>query len=52
VALIRDVVREVVGFAPYERRVMELLKGGGNNPQKRAAKFAKARVCRQIVCVA
>src|SRR5262245_40864782 len=34
VALIREVVRDVVGYAPYERRIMELLKGGGSNPQK------------------
>jgi len=44
VALIREVIRDIAGYAPYERRIMELLKGGGNNPQKRAAKFAKARL--------
>jgi large subunit ribosomal protein L36e len=32
---VRAVVREVVGFAPYERRVMELLKVG---KEKRALK--------------
>jgi large subunit ribosomal protein L36e len=43
-AIVRDVVRELCGFAPYERRVMELLKGGGNNPQKRAWRFSKKRL--------
>lgn len=37
----RSIVREVVGFAPYERRVMELLK---NSKDKRARKLAKKRV--------
>merc|ERR1712137_826766 len=43
-ALIRGVIREVSGYAPYEKRIMEILKGGGNNPQKRAWKFAKNRL--------
>jgi len=38
------VIREIAGYAPYERRIMEILKGGGNNPQKRAWKFAKNRL--------
>lgn len=37
----RDVVREVVGLAPYERRIIELLKV---QRDKRALKFAKKRV--------
>jgi len=44
VKLVRGVVREVVGYAPYERRIMEILKGGGNNPNKRAWRFAKLRL--------
>eukprot|EP00744_Colponema_vietnamica_P001058 GILI01001799.1.p2 GENE.GILI01001799.1~~GILI01001799.1.p2 ORF type:complete len:121 (+),score=35.47 GILI01001799.1:43-363(+) len=40
-ALIRSVVREVAGFAPYEKRVMELIK---TNALKRAQKFAKKRL--------
>jgi len=42
--LVRGVVREVVGWAPYEKRIMEILKGGGNNPSKRAWRFAKKRL--------
>jgi large subunit ribosomal protein L36e len=38
---VRSLIREVVGFAPYERRVMELLK---NSKDKRARKLAKKRV--------
>jgi len=38
---IRDVVREVCGFAPYERRCMELLRIAKD---KRALKFCKKRV--------
>jgi len=42
--LIREIVREVTGWSPYEKRIMEILKGGGNNPAKRATKFAKRRL--------
>lgn len=39
--LVRDLVRELVGFMPYERRAMELMKVGRD---KRAFKYVKARV--------
>lgn len=39
---VKSIVREVAGFAPYERRVMELLK---NSKDKRARRLAKKRVC-------
>lgn len=39
--LIREVVREVAGLAPYERRVTELLKVGKD---KRALKLCKRKV--------
>ena len=42
--MIREVIRDVAGYAPYEKRIIELLKGGGNNPQKRAWRFAKTRL--------
>ncbi len=38
---VRDLVREVSGFAPYERRVIELLR---NQKDKRARKLAKKRL--------
>ena len=47
VKFIRDLVREVVGFAPYEKRCMELLRIGKD---KRALKFVKKRV-RNVLAV-
>jgi len=38
---IRDLIRDVVGSAPYEKRLMELLKVGRD---KRALKLAKRKV--------
>lgn len=47
--LIRDLVRDVVGSAPYEKRMMELLKTGRD---KRALKLAKRKVRMVLVsCV-
>ena len=39
--MIRSLVREVVGSAPYEKRLVELLKNGRD---KRALKLAKRKV--------
>merc|ERR1711971_269082 len=36
-----SVIRETVGWAPYEKRIMELLRTGN---QKKALKFAKKRL--------
>lgn len=41
VKMVRELVREVAGFAPYEKRIMELLKVGKD---KRALKVAKKKV--------
>ncbi|OQR72352.1 60S ribosomal protein L36-like [Tropilaelaps mercedesae] len=38
---VRDIVREVTGYAPYERRAIELLKV---SKDKRALKFLKKRL--------
>merc|ERR1719314_42216 len=42
--VIREVVREVAGFAPYERRIIELLKIGSAATLKRSLKLAKKRL--------
>ena len=46
--LVREVIREVAGFAPYERHMMELIKIGSSSTLKRAVKFAKARLGTQL----
>merc|ERR1712111_161908 len=38
---VRDIVREVVGFSPYEKRAMELLR---ISKDKRCLKFLKKRI--------
>ena len=40
-AFVRELVKEVAGLAPYERRVIELLRNGKD---KRARKLAKKRL--------
>lgn len=40
-SFVRGVVREVSGLAPYERRLIELLRNSG---EKRAKKLAKKRL--------
>merc|ERR1712070_1271596 len=41
VKVIRDVVRECIGFAPYEKRCIELLRV---NKDKRALKYCKKKL--------
>eukprot|EP00828_Plagiopyla_frontata_P028177 TRINITY_DN364_c0_g1_i5.p1 TRINITY_DN364_c0_g1~~TRINITY_DN364_c0_g1_i5.p1 ORF type:complete len:129 (+),score=30.40 TRINITY_DN364_c0_g1_i5:164-550(+) len=44
VKMIREVIQEVCGLAPYEKKVMELLKGGTQKSQKKALKITKTRL--------
>lgn len=41
VSFVREVIREVAGFSPYEKRTMELLKVG---KEKRALKLLKVKL--------
>lgn len=41
VKFVRDLIKEVCGLAPYEKRIIELLRVGKD---KRALKLAKKRV--------
>eukprot|EP00308_Calcidiscus_leptoporus_P002168 CAMPEP_0119369270 /NCGR_PEP_ID=MMETSP1334-20130426/15820_1 /TAXON_ID=127549 /ORGANISM="Calcidiscus leptoporus, Strain RCC1130" /LENGTH=115 /DNA_ID=CAMNT_0007386099 /DNA_START=103 /DNA_END=450 /DNA_ORIENTATION=- len=41
VAFVREIIREVAGYAPYEKRIMELLKVG---KEKRALKVLKNKL--------
>merc|ERR1739838_133164 len=42
--LVKDIVREVCGFAPYEKRMIELIKTGAAAATKRANKYARKRL--------
>eukprot|EP00929_Paragymnodinium_shiwhaense_P123059 TRINITY_DN964_c0_g1_i2.p1 TRINITY_DN964_c0_g1~~TRINITY_DN964_c0_g1_i2.p1 ORF type:complete len:113 (-),score=34.83 TRINITY_DN964_c0_g1_i2:84-422(-) len=42
--LVKEVIREVAGFAPYERRMIELIKIGNAATFKRSLKLAKKRL--------
>jgi len=44
VKLAREVIRDVVGLMPYEKRILDVLKTGGTGSEKKVYKFAKRRV--------
>eukprot|EP00353_Schmidingerella_taraikaensis_P012559 CAMPEP_0185580874 /NCGR_PEP_ID=MMETSP0434-20130131/17960_1 /TAXON_ID=626734 ORGANISM="Favella taraikaensis, Strain Fe Narragansett Bay" /NCGR_SAMPLE_ID=MMETSP0434 /ASSEMBLY_ACC=CAM_ASM_000379 /LENGTH=100 /DNA_ID=CAMNT_0028199269 /DNA_START=24 /DNA_END=326 /DNA_ORIENTATION=- len=44
IAIVREIIREVTGLAPYEKRVLDILKTGGATAEKRAYKFSKRRL--------
>ena len=44
VKLVREIVREVAGMAPYEKRILDVLKVGGAGAEKKAYKLGKARL--------
>lgn len=48
VKLVRDIVREISGVSPLERRCMELLKNGRD---KRVLKLCKKRVSVRLSCI-
>ncbi len=42
--MVREIMREVCGFAPYERKMIELIKTGMAGRQKKAMKLCRARL--------
>ena len=42
--MVRDLIGEVVGMSPYEKRLLDMLKTGGVGSEKRMYKYAKRRV--------
>ncbi len=42
--LVRELIGEVAGLCPYEKRLLDMLKTGGASSEKRMYKFAKRRV--------
>ena len=44
VSLVREVIKEISGVAPYEKKMLELIKTGVPAREKRAVKLAKARL--------
>lgn len=44
VAIVREVIREVAGLAPYERKMMEMIRTGVATKEKKAVKLARRRL--------
>ena len=43
-SMCREIAREVAVLAPYERRILDMIKTGGTSAEKRIYKFAKRRL--------
>ena len=41
---VRELIGEVAGLLPYEKHMMDILRAGGNNTEKKMYKFAKKRI--------
>ena len=44
VELVREVIREVAGLAPYEKKMMEMIRTGVASKEKKAVKLARKRL--------
>ena len=44
VELVREIIREVAGLAPYEKKMMELIRTGVASKEKKAVKVARSRL--------
>lgn len=44
VAAVREVIAEVSGLAPYERKMAELIRTGDAGKEKKSVKMARARL--------
>jgi large subunit ribosomal protein L36e len=43
-AAVREIIREVAGFSPLEKRMMEMIRTGVQAKEKRAVKLAKQKL--------
>ena len=42
--MVREIIREVCGLAPYEKKMMELIRTDERSKEKKAVKLARARL--------
>lgn len=42
--VVREIIAEVAGLSPYEKRLLDMIKTGGASSEKRMYKYAKQRV--------